>query len=70
MPQNSFEQLKMSKKFGGSPPKNPSWVTRAEVGDPQFSEFFFSVDMSVLQLFRLVPVAEEGNIVGLIVDVF
>ena len=51
MPQNSFEQLKMSKKLGGahSAPQTPSWVTRlalrASVGDPQFSDFF-SVDMS------------------------
>ena len=54
MPQNSFEQLKMSKKLGGahSAPQTPSWLTRlawrASVGDNQFSEFFsLSVDMSV-----------------------
>ena len=52
MPQNSFEQLKMSKKFGGlTAPPPPSWVTRltwrASVGAKQFSDFFsLSVDMS------------------------
>ena len=48
MPQNSFEQLKMSKKFGELTAQ--SWVTllasRASVGDPQISDFFLSVDMS------------------------
>ena len=53
MPQNSYEQLKMSKNWEGghSAPQSPSWVTplalRASVGDPQFSDFFLSVDMSV-----------------------
>ena len=49
MPQNFFGQLKMSKKLGGSqrPPNAQLGNSRAEVGDPQFSDFL-SVDMSVL----------------------
>ena len=54
MPQNSFEQLKMSKKIWGahSAPQTPSWVTRlakASLGIVirNFQTFFFlSVDMS------------------------
>ena len=45
MPRNSYEQLKMSKKFGGSqrpfPPPNPQLGKRASLGDPQFLDFFF-----------------------------
>ena len=54
MAQNSFEHLKCQKNLGGltAPPQTPSWVTRlalrASVGDPQFSDFFLSVDMSVV----------------------
>ena len=41
MPQNSFEQLKMSKNLGGrcEPPQTPSWVGKN-------FQTFFSVDMS------------------------
>ena len=50
MPQNYFEQLKMSKNLGGltAPPKPPAGNSSLDKPIRYFQSFLFSVDMSVL----------------------